>query len=162
MSESLKIHELDPWFLDEVSREPGCQHLKRCFACGVCTASCPVSAVEPDFSPSLIIRQILLGLRSQLLTSPLLWQCARCARCSFQCPQDVRVLDVIQALRRLALREGYVSTEKARALEEAEKLLADLRRQVLAKVIGGADACPEVGKLLRELQSEPEQSPHDE
>ncbi len=148
MSERLKLHELDPWFLEEVAREPGCQHLRRCFACGVCTAVCPVSAVEPDFSPSLIIRQVLLGLKDQLLSSPLLWQCARCARCSFQCPQDVRFLDLMQALRRLAVRDGYVSEAQAQRLEAVERAVAALRRRTLAALMHPSDSAADQDELV--------------
>ena len=98
MTETLNLQDLDPRFKDEVAAEPGCQHLLRCFSCGVCTATCPVSELTPGFSPSQIIRQVLYGQREALLSSPALWYCARCARCSFQCPQDVRFLDVIQGL----------------------------------------------------------------
>ena len=96
MTETVNLQDLDPRFKDEVAAEPGCQHLLRCFACGVCTATCPVSELTPGFSPSQIIRQVLYGQRAALLGSPALWHCARCARCSFQCPQDVRFLDIIQ------------------------------------------------------------------
>lgn len=156
MDERLKIHELDAWFPEEVAREPGCQHLRRCFGCGVCTATCPVSVVQPAFSPSLMIRQILWGLKAQLLASPLIWQCAACARCSFQCPQDVRFLDIIQALRRLAVREGYVSAAQARRLAEAEAALADLRRRTLAALIPASAEPPEIMELMRRLLTAPD------
>ena len=97
MDKTLHIQDLDPLFKEELAREPGCQHLLRCFACGVCTATCPVAEIEPEFSPSRIIRQILYGLKVPLLSSPALWYCVRCSSCSFQCPQDVRFLDIIQA-----------------------------------------------------------------
>jgi len=77
MDDKLRLKDLDPLFKEEVAREPGCQHLLRCFACGVCTATCQVSDIEPGFSPSLIIRQILYGLKKPLLSSPALWHCAR-------------------------------------------------------------------------------------
>jgi heterodisulfide reductase subunit C len=135
MSEKIRIYDLDPQFKDEVSREPGCQHLLRCFSCGVCTASCPVSDIEPDFSPSQIIRQILYGMRGALLASPALWYCARCANCSFQCPQDVRFLDIIQGLRHMAVREGIISAARAARLDQGERLIQELRRRLIAQLL---------------------------
>ncbi|MBZ5707475.1 MAG: hypothetical protein LAN63_19195, partial [Acidobacteriia bacterium] len=66
MTDTLHLQDLDPLFKDEVAAEPGCQHLLRCFSCGVCTAACPVSEATPGFSPSQIIRQILYGQRAAL------------------------------------------------------------------------------------------------
>ena len=38
-----------------------------CFTCRTCTASCPVSAVNPDFNPLRIIRMALYGLEKEIL-----------------------------------------------------------------------------------------------
>lgn len=133
--EKLRIQDLDYQFKDEVAREPGCQHLQRCFSCGVCTAACPVSAIEPDFSPSRILRQIIYGMREELLTSPSLWYCLGCAHCSFQCPQDVRFLDIIQGLRHLAVQAALVPPDLAHRCRQAETLLLQVRRRLLAKII---------------------------
>jgi heterodisulfide reductase subunit C2 len=156
--DKLRIQDLDFQFKDELAREPGCQHLQRCFSCGVCTATCPVSALEPDFSPSRILRQIMYGLRQELLTSPVLWYCLGCARCSFQCPQDVRFLDIIQGLRQLAVRDGLVSRELADSCRRAEALLLQVRRQLLAHIIsqpGQADDLPALLlDVVRELARE--------
>jgi heterodisulfide reductase subunit C len=139
MDDTLRIQDLDPLFKDELTREPGCQHLLRCFACGVCTATCPVAEIEPEFSPSRIIRQILYGMRDQLLASPALWYCARCAQCSFSCPQDVRFLDIVQGLRNLAVREGAVSKGRADRLAQGEQLIQDLRCRLLAAVLAAPE-----------------------
>ncbi len=139
MTEILHLQDLDPRFKDEVAAEPGCQHLLRCFSCGVCTATCPVSELVPDFSPSQIIRQVLYGQREALLSSPALWYCARCARCSFQCPQDVRFLDVIQGLRNLAVRDGKVSSARVAQLERAERLIQRLRHRLIGELLSGAE-----------------------
>ena len=80
-------------------------------------------------------------MRDRLLASPNLWYCARCAQCSFSCPQDVRFLDIVQGLRNLAVREGAVSPLLAARLAEAEMLIQDLRRQLLAGLL----AAPEDG-----------------
>jgi len=139
MTEIVNLQDLDLLFKDEVAAEPGCQHLLRCFACGVCTATCPVSELTPEFSPSQIIRQVLYGQRAALLSSPALWHCARCARCSFQCPQDVRFLDIIQGLRNLALRDGLISPGRVARLEQGERLIQELRRRLIGELLSGPE-----------------------
>lgn len=139
MSEKIRLQDLDLLFKDEVAREPGCQHLLRCFSCGVCTAACPVSDLEPGFSPSLIIRQVLYGMRRELLSSPALWYCARCANCSFRCPQDVRFLDIIQGLRNLAVREGLITAARVAQLERGEDLLQEVRRRLIKRLLAGPE-----------------------
>jgi len=146
VNDPLRIHELDPLFKEELAREPGCQHLLHCFACGVCTATCPVAEVEPEFSPSLIIRQVFYGQRQALLASPALWYCARCAQCSFVCPQDVRFLDIIQGLRNLAVQAGIISPVRAACLAQGEKLLQELRRGLIRTLL----AAPEDSLDLKE------------
>ncbi len=155
MTDKIRLQDLDPRFKEEVAREPGCQHLLRCFSCGVCTATCPVSEIEPGFSPGLIIRQILYGLRGPLLASPALWYCARCANCSFQCPQDVRFLDIIQGLRAMALREGMISPARATLLERGERLLSELRRRLIGQVLNGPEELKlkdTLARLIKELE----------
>jgi heterodisulfide reductase subunit C len=155
MDEKLRLQEMDLLFKEEVAREPGCQHLLRCFACGACTAACPVSEIEPEFSPSLIIRQILYGLKKQLLSSPALWYCARCARCSFQCPQDVRFLDIIQGLRQIAIRENLISAARADLLEKGEGLIQELRARLINRILAedGENADPQeiLSLLIKEM-----------
>jgi heterodisulfide reductase subunit C2 len=149
--EKLRIQDLDPLFKDELAREPGCQHLQRCFSCGVCTATCPVSAIEPDFSPSRMLRQIMYGMRTELLTSPALWYCLGCAQCSFQCPQDVRFLDIIQGLRHLAVQTGLVTHDLADRCRQGEDLLHQVRRRLLAKIISPPDLAATPSTLLVEI-----------
>jgi heterodisulfide reductase subunit C2 len=152
MNEKIRLHQLDLQFKDEVSREPGCQHLLRCFACGVCTAGCPVSEIEPGFSPSQIIRQIFYGMREALLSSPALWYCARCANCSFQCPQDVRFLDIIQGLRNIALREGRISAGRVAQLHRGEHLVQELRRRLISHILNDPDEAEIKVALARALK----------
>jgi heterodisulfide reductase subunit C len=149
MTDKIRFQDLDLQFKDELAREPGCQHLLRCFGCGVCTASCPVSEIEPGFSPSQIIRQILYGMRGALLASPALWYCARCAQCSFQCPQDVRFLDIIQGLRRLAVREGLISPARVANLDKGERLVQELRRRLITEILNGPEEADLEAALAR-------------
>ncbi len=154
MDDTLRIQDLDPLFKEELAREPGCQHLLRCFACGVCTATCPVAEIETEFSPSRIIRQILYGMKEKLLASPSLWYCARCAQCSFSCPQDVRFLDIIQGLRNLAVQQGAVSPGRAALLAQGDRVIQDLRRRLVAALLAAPDDDPDMKEeLLRALVS---------
>jgi heterodisulfide reductase subunit C2 len=155
MTETVNLQDLDPQFKDEVAGEPGCQHLWRCFACGVCTATCPVSEMTPGFSPSQIIRQVLYGQRVALLSSPALWHCARCSRCSFQCPQDVRFLDIIQGLRHLALRDGFISPGQVARLEQGERLIQELRRRLIGELLEKPEA-QDVQDVLARIAGEKE------
>ena len=67
------VEDLNPGFRDEVARLPGGENIKRCFACGTCSAGCPVTNVYEDYSPRRLIRQILLGMRDEVLGSPVIW-----------------------------------------------------------------------------------------
>lgn len=91
----------------------------------------------------------MYGLRNELLASPTLWYCLGCAQCSFQCPQDVRFLDIIQGLRHLAVREGQVSQDLADRCRQAEVLLLQVRRQLLAKIISQPDKPEGLVNLLQ-------------
>ena len=52
--------DLDPNFKFEVSKELGGAHLTRSFACGTCTAGCPVREIDEKYNPRKIIRMIPL------------------------------------------------------------------------------------------------------
>lgn len=104
----VESNQLDPTFKYEIAKEPGGEHIRRCFACGTCTASCPVRAVTDRYSPRKIIRLALLGFREEVLSSDFIWLCSSCYACHERCPQDVRITELISAIRNIAVREGYV------------------------------------------------------
>jgi len=100
--------DLDPNFKFEVSKEMGGANLTRCFACGTCTAGCPVREIDEKYNPRKIIRMILLGMRDTVLQSEFIWLCSTCYTCYDRCPQDVQLTSIMTALRNMAVREGYV------------------------------------------------------
>ncbi|MGQ9747963.1 MAG: 4Fe-4S dicluster domain-containing protein, partial [Candidatus Caldatribacteriaceae bacterium] len=99
---------IDPQFKYQVASRTGGEGLLVCFSCGVCTAGCPVSEVEVNFNPRRVIHQILLGRKEELLTSPYLWMCVGCYRCTAHCPQDVEFTNILKVLREIAVEEGYI------------------------------------------------------
>ncbi|MDR3052579.1 MAG: 4Fe-4S dicluster domain-containing protein [Coriobacteriales bacterium] len=76
-----------------------------CYQCGKCTAGCPM-AHEMDLVPRQIIRSLQLGLYRRVLTAKSPWVCAQCQVCSVRCPQEVRIAELMLAVRHAAKREG--------------------------------------------------------
>lgn len=103
-----RFEELTPNFWREVAQERGAELIARCFACGTCTAACPVHAVDARYNPRQLVHMILLGMRKRVLSSDFIWLCSGCYTCSDRCPQGVRVTDIMTAVKNIAAREGYL------------------------------------------------------
>ena len=133
----MKAEELvvtDPGFKDEVAAQPGGENIKRCFACGTCTLSCPVSEVEESYSPRRIIHMILLGLKEEVLTSSTIWYCQTCYRCHVRCPQEVKYPEIMRVLRKMAVEQGYVSPEFVLETQGIDRQAQEHRRKLLKKL----------------------------
>jgi heterodisulfide reductase subunit C len=100
--------KLDPNFKHEVSAEMGGTNINRCFACGSCTAGCPVREIDEKYNPRKIIHMVLLGMRERVLKSDFIWLCSTCYTCYDRCPQDVQLTSIMTALKNIAAREGYI------------------------------------------------------
>jgi len=124
----------DPGFKDEVAAQPGGENIKRCFACGTCTLSCPVSEVEQTYSPRRIIHMILLGLKEEVLRSSTIWYCQSCYRCHVRCPQEVRYPEIMRVLRKMAIEEGYVSPQFVLETQDIDRQAQEQRRSMLKRL----------------------------
>jgi heterodisulfide reductase subunit C len=113
----LAISRLNPKFKDEVTKVPGGQNVKRCFQCGTCNVGCPVREIEEKYNPRKIIRMTVLGMRERVLSSDFIWLCSACYTCQERCPQDVRIPEVMNALKNLAVKEGYIHSSFAKRVE---------------------------------------------
>ena len=127
---TISSKNLDPQFKYDVASHPGGENIKLCFACGTCTAGCPISAVDPDFNPRKIIRQVLLGMRKDVLASPVIWRCVQCYSCTAKCPQNVQFRNVMRALREMAASEGYVDAELLEKIDDLDGFSQKLRRDL--------------------------------
>ncbi len=103
----LDITDLDSEFADEIAKVPGGEFVRTCFQCGTCTVGCPIRAIDDRYNPRKIIRMVLLGMRDQVLASDFIWLCSSCFTCQERCPQDVRITDLMSALRNYAVSQGY-------------------------------------------------------
>ena len=104
----IETKDLDPNFKHEVAAEMGGANITRCFACGTCTAGCPVREIDDKYNPRRIIRMVILGMRKEVLQSDFIWLCSTCYTCTDRCPQGVHFTSVMNALKNIAAREGYV------------------------------------------------------
>lgn len=97
-------------FIDEVALHSG-QNLAACYQCGNCTAGC-LAGFAYDLQAHQIMRALQLGLREKVLSSKSLWMCLSCSTCSQRCPNNIDVAAVMETLRHMARREGFVSVPK--------------------------------------------------
>ncbi|MEE8323312.1 MAG: 4Fe-4S dicluster domain-containing protein [Candidatus Bathyarchaeia archaeon] len=118
----MAITKLDPKFKEEVSKLPGGQNLKRCFQCGTCNVGCPVREINEKYNPRKIIRMVILGMKDRVLSSEFIWLCSLCFICQERCPQDVRIPEVMDAIKNMAVREGYIHSTFAKQAETIGKL----------------------------------------
>ena len=72
-----------------------------------CTAGCPVREVTDTYNPRRIIRMALLGMKKEVLSSKFIWLCSACYTCFERCPQDVKIPELMNAIKNIAVREGY-------------------------------------------------------
>ena len=108
LKKNIKNNQLDPQFKYEIANKLGGESLFNCFACGKCSAVCPISEVNEEFKPRKIIHMILLGMKEEVLSNEFIWLCATCDACSFKCPQKVQMADIMNVVRKIAEDEGYV------------------------------------------------------
>ena len=127
----LSLSELDLSFCEELAAQPGGEHIRRCFACGTCAAGCPITEVDPNYNPRKIIRQVLFGMRKEVLSSPLIWYCLVCYRCYARCPQKVNFTDVMRALRYMAIKGRYAASDTLKRLEEVDRFTQSLRHDLV-------------------------------
>ncbi len=133
----------DPNFKYDVAAQPGGEQIKACYSCGTCTAGCPVTEVDPRYSPRRIIRQVLLGQRAAVLGSDLLWYCETCYACSAYCPQNVKFGDVMRALREMAVAEGYFPPETRTQVSQVDRLAHALRLELIRAALSGGNSAGE-------------------
>jgi heterodisulfide reductase subunit C len=119
--EGIRITKENIDFRRLLMETPGAEKLMRCYQCGVCTADCPVAMRVKEFRPRRIARLAALGQRDRLLGGDTVWLCTGCYTCYERCPEQVRVSEIISALRKLALKEGIIHpTYKALMVSIAE------------------------------------------
>lgn len=102
-------------YLDTI---PDADKVKVCIQCGTCGGSCPVSEWM-DYSPRKIFALLRAGEVEKAVKSNTAWICASCYLCTVRCPKEIKITDVMYALKRFSIKENMVnSSTDAPALME--------------------------------------------
>ena len=148
----ITMEELDTDFKFEVAEEPGGEHIKHCFACGTCTVTCPVFAVNDQYNPRKIIRMILLGLKDEVLKSDFIWFCSGCYSCYELCPRDVKITRLMAAVRNIAVREGYLPKPMRQSIDLLEKFGRLLEVSEFENTLRSKKEMPELNPTIPEVK----------
>jgi len=77
-----------------------------CQECGKCSSSCPITRLDPLYSPRLAVEKALMGLEEAVLTDKGLWSCLTCYLCRQRCPLDIEYDELIRTCRAKAAVNG--------------------------------------------------------
>ncbi len=105
------LTELDSQFRDRIAAKLGDKSFMHCFACGSCTASCPVRRLDEKYNPRRLIRMAILGMKEEVYRSEFIWICSYHSTCLNRCPQKVNIGAVCDAVVRMAEEERKRGTE---------------------------------------------------
>ena len=89
----------------EIMAVPGCESLLSCIQCGTCSGTCPLS-VYMEHSPRQIMALVRADFKDVVLRSNSIWLCASCYGCTVECPREIRITDIMYALKQRAIRDG--------------------------------------------------------
>jgi heterodisulfide reductase subunit C len=94
--------EINFEFKNELDRVIGGEMHSYCFQCGACVGDCPAARYSERFNPRIIMLKAIHGQYEELLEeNSVIWECTNCFNCYERCPQDVRPVSVIMALKNM-------------------------------------------------------------
>jgi len=122
---SPKILDPDYRLLEQIEAE-GPFQAGACFQCRKCTNGCPVTFAM-DLYPDEVIRMVILGQRETVLNCQTIWVCAACETCTTRCPNDVKIAELMDCLKEMAVQEGVPSSQP-RILTLHETFLNNIKK----------------------------------
>lgn len=96
--------EVNPNFGKEIASMTGGEDLYSCIQCGTCSSTCPVS-VYMHYTPRRVIALTRAGFDKEVLSHNTIWLCASCYACTVDCPKEIRITEVMYALKRKAIEQ---------------------------------------------------------
>lgn len=101
---------LDRSFAQEVKEKSG-QSVELCYQCQKCAAGCAMGNFA-DYAPNQILRLVQFGAKERVLRSSAIWFCLSCEICSARCPNDIKIAEIMDVLREMALAANVSPVEK--------------------------------------------------
>jgi Fe-S oxidoreductase len=92
--------------LEQIVQQTG---VFRCLECGKCTAVCPISHHDRQFSPRRTVGRALMRQDEALLGDERLWACVTCLHCSCVCPAGVAYSNLTLGVRTEARKLGQAA-----------------------------------------------------
>jgi heterodisulfide reductase subunit C len=108
----MSVKSINYQFKKKLGSTLGGEATSYCYQCGACVGDCPAAMYSEDFNPREIILQALLGDEEALTgeNSPI-WDCTNCYTCYERCPQAVRPVEVIIALKNICYQKKTSAAE---------------------------------------------------
>lgn len=98
------------------------EEFQKCYQCGTCSGSCPMSD-QITALPRRVMALLQLGQREALEEINTPWVCASCHVCMVRCPRGIDITKVMESLRQLKLRQNEDQINPAEICkEDMEKL----------------------------------------
>jgi heterodisulfide reductase subunit C len=100
----------------------------------------------------------LLGMKKEVISSQFIWLCSSCYTCFERCPQNVKIPELMNAIKNIAVREGYLPPSMRMQLEllsssgrllEVADFENEKRKELDLPLIRGKTE--DVKKILKEL-----------
>ena len=76
-----------------------------CYQCAKCTSGCEAHKLL-ELEPHKIVALTKRGLIDEMVNSEIIWTCMSCFKCRERCPQKVSPVDILFALKNLAVASG--------------------------------------------------------
>ena len=76
-----------------------------CYQCAKCTSGCEAHKLL-ELEPHKIIALLKRGLIDEMTNSEVIWTCMSCFKCRERCPQKVAPVEVLFALKNMAVASG--------------------------------------------------------
>ncbi len=76
-----------------------------CFQCAKCTSGCEAHKLL-ELEPHKMVALLKRGLIDEMVNSDIIWTCMSCFKCWERCPQKVAPVEILFALKNIAVASG--------------------------------------------------------
>ena len=76
-----------------------------CYQCGKCTSGCEAHKLL-ELEPHKMVALLKRGLIDEMINSDVIWTCMSCFKCRERCPQKVAPVEILFALKNMAVASG--------------------------------------------------------